>query len=126
MHTGSRKCAVRKEAIPLRQRTDANLLEMDKAGKESVVTNIAMALERRGLAELTGLEISETKLVLGDTYCETKDEYWVHRWVKKLWKKYANEGYTRKFYAIMEKLLALPEDERDSEIGLILLGMYDD
>lgn len=126
MHTGSRKCAVRKEAIPLKERTDQNLLRMEKADKESVVTNIAMAIERRGLSDLSGLEITETKLVLGDTYCATKDEYWVHRWVKNLWKKYAEEGYTRKFYAIMDKLLAMPKDERDSEIGLILLGMCDD
>lgn len=126
MHTGSRKCDVTKEAIPLKERTDANLRKMDKAGKESVVTNIATAIQRRGLEELTGLEISETKLVMAHTYCETKDEFWVHRWVRKLWKKYADEGYTRKFYAIMEKLRDLPEDERDSEIGLILLGMYDE
>lgn len=126
MHEGSRKCSIRKEAIPLRKITNENLRKMDLADKESVVTNIAVAIERRGLAELTGLEISETKLVLTDQYCETKNEYWVHKWVKKLWAKYADEGYTRKFYAIMEKLLELPQEERESEIGLILLGLYDD
>ena len=124
MHTGSRKCAVRREAIPLRQLTDANTSKLIRDDKETVVTNIALAIERRGLAELTGLEVSTTKLVLADTYCETKDEFWVHRWVKNLWKKYADEGYTRKFYAIMEKLQAMPEEDRESEIGLILLGMY--
>lgn len=126
MHEGSRKCAIRKESIPLKKTTDTNLRKMDLADKESVVANIATAIERRGLSELTGLEISETKLVLTDQYCETKNEYWVHKWVKKLWSKYADEGYTRKFYAIMEKLLELPQEERESEIGLILLGLYDD
>lgn len=126
MHKGSRKCSLRKEAIPLKKLTDENLRTMDLADKESVVTNIAVALERRGLSELSGLETCETKLILTDLECGTKDEYWVHKWVKKLWTKYSNEGYTRKFYAIMEKLLELPENERDSEIGLILLGLYDE
>lgn len=95
-------------------------------GKVPVITNVAQALMRRNLEELTGLESAETKLVLTDLDCYVKTEYWVYGWVKQLWSKYSNEGYTRNFYERMKELERMNPDDRDSEIGLILLGLTDE
>lgn len=126
MHTGSNKCEINKRARPLAELVKKNRDTLKHKDKEPIVTNIAQAIRRRGLMDLTGLESAKTKLVKTDLECYVKEEFWVYSWVKMLWKKYSDEGYTRKFYMRMENLLSMPLNDRESEIGLILLGVSND
>ena len=125
MHRGTRKCELAQQAVALKGRVHTAWNELDRAGKVPVSTNIATALQRRGLSQLAGLEIADTKLVYTDMECYIKEEPWVHRWVKWLWKKHNDEGYTRTFYTQMEQIQNLPPEEREKEVGLILLRSSD-
>ena len=93
-------------------------------GKAPIVKNVAKAICSRKLESICGLDKVKTRLVHTDIDCYALEEYWVDEWVFRIWDKYNKEGYTRKAYTLFEKLKSLSKDDRDSEIGLILLDMY--
>lgn len=124
MHRGSEKCRLAKEAKPLREATLKEQARMQAKGKASIVKNVASALYRRNLEDMCGLESAPTKLIHTDIDCTVLTEYWVHEWVYRIWKEQNDSGYTRNAYSLLEKLNDLPKDQRESEIGLIMLGMY--
>lgn len=92
--------------------------------KSPVVKNVASALYRRNLEDMCGLEKASTKLIHTDIDCLVLDEYWVHEWVYRIWKQQNDSGYTRTAYALLEELNEMSQDQRESEIGIIMLGMY--
>lgn len=124
MHEGSEKCRLTKIARPLREATVEECKRMSSLGKAPIVKNVASALFRRNLEGLCGLEKASTRLMHSDMDCTVLDEYWVHEWVFRIWEKHNTEGYTRKAYALLESLNEMSQDQRDREIGLIMLGMY--
>ncbi len=124
MHRGSEKCRLAKEAKPLKVATNKEQDRMRARGKAPIVKNVASALYRRNLEGMCGLERAKTKLMHTDIDCTVLDEYWVHEWVYRIWKEQNDSGYTRNAYTLLEKLNELPKDQRESEIGLIMLGMY--
>lgn len=123
MHRGSKKCELRVIARPLQEKVDAESQRLELSSKTRVYKNVATAIVRRGLTELCGLEKARTKLYQTDLECKILEEYWVHDWVYRLWRHHNRSGYTRRAYATLESINKLPDDERDSEIGLILLRM---
>ena len=124
MHEGSEKCNLNKRAKPLTEATDKERRRMENKGKTPVVKNVATALFRRNLENMCGLEKAKTKLLHTDIDCTVLEEYWVHEWVYKIWEQHNRTGYTRDAYSKLEKLNELSKDERDREIGLILLNLY--
>ena len=126
MHKGSRKCELRQIARPMQTEIDLEVRRLELESKHRVLKNVATAIQRRGLEELTGLELASTKLYQTDLECMILDEYWVNTWVFQLWYRENKKGYTRRAYATLEKLAAMPEAERESELGLILLRLLDE
>ena len=124
MHAGSKKCDLRKIARPMLEATEAETARLEEQGKVSIVSNVAQALERRGLTELTGLVKAETKLFQTDLVCEIWEQWWVDEWVQRIWQKHRDKGYTRSAYTLLERLNEMDQDTRESEIGLIFLEMY--
>ena len=124
MHEGSEKCRLTKIAKPMKAATVEEQDRMRSKGKAPVVKNVASALFRRNLESLCGLEKASTKLLHTDIDCTVLDEYWVHEWVYRIWQEHNENGYTRVAYTLLQRLDDMPQDERESEIGLIMLGMY--
>jgi hypothetical protein len=124
MHAGSEKCKLTQQSRPLKEATKKEKERMRAKGKAPVVKNVASALFRRNLEHMCGLESARTKLIHTDIDCTVLDEYWVYEWVYRIWNQHNSEGYSRKAYALLEALEELSQDERDREIGLIMLGMY--
>jgi len=124
MHAGTQKCNLNKRAIPLIESVKKERKRMAGKGKVPVVKNVATALLRRNLGHMCGLEKAYTKLLHTDIDCTILEEFWVQEWVYKIWEQHNRTGYTRDAYAKLEKLNELSKDERDREIGLILLNIY--
>jgi rRNA maturation protein Nop10 len=124
MHAGSEKCRLTKIATPMRMSTEKEYTRRRMTGKHPVLTNVALAIKRRNLEDMCGLELAPTKLLHSDISCAILDQYWVNEWVYRIWQKYNKNGYTRQAYVILENLKGMPTKDRDSEIGLILLDMY--
>lgn len=124
MHTGSEKCRLAKIAKPMSESAQAEFDRMKQKGKHPVVKNVALALQRRRLESISGLEKAPTKLMHSDIDCVIIDQYWVEGWVYNLWKKHNKIGYTRAAYSMLEGLNKLSLEDRESKIGLILLNMY--
>lgn len=124
MHSGTAKCRLTQRSVPLKAATEMEQARMRSKCKSPVVKNVASALYRRNLEGMCGLEKASTKLIHTDIDCLVLDEYWVHEWVYRIWKEQNDSGYTRNAYSLLEKLNELPKDQRESEIGLIMLGMY--
>jgi hypothetical protein len=124
MHAGSEKCRLTKLAKPLKVETTQERERMQAKGKACIAKNVAKAVHSRELSEMCGLEKAKTKLLHTDMSCEVQEEYWVHEWVYRIWEQQNRTGYTRTAYSLLEKLNNMPKDERESEIGLIMLGMY--
>lgn len=97
---------------------------MRAKSKAPVVKNVASALYRRNLEDMCGLEKASTKLMHTDIDCTVLDEYWVYEWVYRIWKQQNDSGYTRTAYALLEELNEMSQEQRESEIGIIMLGMY--
>jgi len=124
MHAGSEKWKLTQQSRPRKEATKREKERMRAKGKAPVVKNVASALFRRNLENMCGLEMAKTKLIHTDIDCTVLPEYWVHEWVYRIWKQHNDDGYSRKAYALLEALDELSKDERDREIGLIMLGMY--
>ena len=123
MHAGSAKCRLNQRARPLQLEVEKEHARLKSKGKHVVVTNVALALERRNLEEVCGLEKAGTKLLHTDLNCYILDQYWVHDWVYRIWQRYNQQGYTRTAYSQFEKLAQLSERDRQAEIGMIMLHM---
>ena len=124
MHEGSEKCRLTKLAKPLKVETLEEQARMQAKGKACIAKNVAKAIHSRNLSEMCGLEKAKTKLLHTDMDCAVLEEYWVHEWVFRIWEQQNRTGYTRTAYSLLENLNRMPKDERESEIGLIMLGMY--
>ena len=124
MHKGSYKCELATMAKPMKEEVDATISEMVDKGKVPIVKNVALAIIRRGVEEVCGLEVAPTKLVHTDIDCYIEDQYWVESWIHKIWQNYNKQGYTRAAYNLFKELSELPLEARESKIGLILLGIY--
>lgn len=124
MHEGTNKCNLNKRARPLTESVEKERKRMEGKGKVPVVKNVATALFRRNLEHMSGLEKADTKLLHTDIDCTVLEEFWVHEWVYKIWEQHNRTGYTRDAYSKLEKLNELSKEERDREIGLILLNLY--
>lgn len=124
MHENTAKCKLAKIAKPLSIEAEVEYNRVKASSKHVVVKNVALAISRRGLAEVCGLEKAGTKLMHTDMECYILDQYWVHEWVYLIWNKYNEKGYTRQAYQLFENLGTLSEEDRESEIGMLILSMY--
>jgi hypothetical protein len=124
MHAGTAKCRLTQRSVPLKAETEKEQERMRAKSKAPVVKNVASALYRRNLEGMCGLESASTKLIHTDVDCLVLEEYWVYEWVYRIWKQQNDSGYTRTAYALLEELNEMSQDQRESEIGIIMLGMY--
>jgi hypothetical protein len=124
MHSGSEKCRLAKLAKPLKEQCETEYASMKAQRKAVVVKNVALAISRRDLQGMCGLELAKTKLMHTDLECEILDQHWVHEWVYLVWKHYNKAGYTRAAYKKLEELKAMTIPDRESEIGLLMLNIY--
>lgn len=123
MHTGSEKCRLAQVAIPLKASTEAEYKRMKQKGKKVVVKNVALALARRGLQDICGLEQVGTKLMHTDIDCTVLEQYWIHEWAYLIWARDNARGYTRAAYQILEELKSMSIEDREIEIGLLMLNI---
>ncbi len=117
-HKGSHKCVKLSEhraARELAQQETERLLSLDK---RRVIGQVVNAITSRKLQDITGLEEADTGW--HDASYEYK-QFWVWSWVARLWHLYRVDHATDKFYARLVRMNEATEDEREAELGLILL-----
>jgi hypothetical protein len=123
MHMGSEKCRLATIAKPMKEAVTKEYSKRRAIGKHPIVKNVALALKRRNLETLCALELAPTKLMHTDIDCSILEQYWVSEWVYRIWERYNKSGYTRQAYVLLENLSTLSVQDRESEIGLLLLQM---
>lgn len=120
-HQRSKRCSRLKATKHIREEALSTKARLREAGKRPVMGQVANAIIGRQLQDLTGFEVAETGCTETTTGIESYKEYWAWDWVARLWHLYRVDNATAKFYARLSHMNTLSEEDKEAEIGLILL-----
>lgn len=126
-HVGSWVCSANAVARPIRLEAE-RLTKVLSSYKSSVSKTFINACERRGMLEFIGAEEHVTKYLppINGQPHQIQTEYWVDKWVGDLYRSYSmlrvipNPAYYK-----LEELFALPPEDQESAISLLILKNID-